>query len=246
MIRQGGAIKLLELRAKKGRQMKGSEAILNLKRKFRVKTDSSLAERLGMSFPSVQVWKKRPKVTARQLAELVDRACRAGARTSQATALRPLVEFFRIEKQKTSHGVMYRVFEEGSHPYKKGLKEELDCHHGVYLFFDSRGQAIYTGKARRQTLWTEINTVFNRDRGDLQKIKRVNHPTSRVGYKTGSEKTRQIVDSSVPLHEIAAYFSAYYVSDGMINDLEALLVRSFANDILNKKMESFGQAKSKR
>jgi hypothetical protein len=231
---------------REGRRMKGAEAISNLKRKFRVKTDSSLAERLGMSFPSVQVWKTRQNVTARQLAELVDRAYRAGAKTSQATALRPLVEFFRIEKQKTSHGVTFRVFEEGAHPYRRGLREELDSHRGVYLFFDSRGQAIYTGKARRQTLWTEINSVFNRDRGVLQKIKRVNHPTSKVGYKTGSEKTRKIVDSSVPLHELAAYFSAYHVSDGMINNLEALLVRSFANDILNKKMESFVQAKGKK
>jgi hypothetical protein len=235
-----------DISLKRKYRMTGAEAISNLKRKFRVATDASLAERLGMSIPSVQVWKKRPKVIARQLAEIVDRACRAGAKASQATALRPLVEFFRIERQRTSHGIAYRVFEDGAHPYKQGLRQELDSHRGVYLFFDSRGQAIYTGKARRQSLWTEINSVFNRDRGVLQKIKRVNHPTSKVAYRTGNEKTRKIVDSSVPLHEIATYFSAYHVSDGMINNLEALLVRSFANNILNKKMESFSSQTKKK
>ncbi len=125
-------------------------------------------------------------------------------------------------------------------PYRIGLKDELSEHHGVYIFFDSRGQAIYTGKARRQTLWKEINLAFNRRRGDVQKMKRVRHPERKQDYRTSDEKARQITEHVVSLHELAAYFSAYRVEDSMIDDLEALLVRSFANDLLNKKMENFG------
>jgi hypothetical protein len=44
----------------------------------------------------------------------------------------------------------------------------------------------------------------------------------------------------VPLHELAIYFSAYQVDDEMVDKLEALLVRSFANDLLNVRMEKFG------
>jgi hypothetical protein len=114
------------------------------------------------------------------------------------------------------------------------------------VFFDSRGQAIYTGKARRQNLWKEMNLAFNRNRGEIQKIKRVHHPTRKQSYRTSDEKARQIRDSFVPLHELARYFSAYQIADTMINELEAMLVRSFANDLLNQRMERFGQQKKKK
>jgi hypothetical protein len=223
--------------------MKGSIIIATLKKKLNVMTDDRLAERLGMSLPSIQLWKRRPKVTARQLAELVYRTGRAGAKSSQANAIRPVVEFFPIEKQKTSHGATYQVFHNKEHLYKGGVKDELDKYFGVYIFFDSRGQAIYAGKARKQKLWKEINLAFNRNRGAVQTIKRVRHPTRQQEYRTSDEKARQIGDYIVPLHEIASYFSAYRVSDGMIDDLEALLVRSFANNLLNIKMERFARSR---
>ena len=88
--------------------------------------------------------------------------------------------------------------------------------------------------------------AFNRERGDLQKIKRVRHPSGKTPYRNSEEKSRQIHEFEIPLHDIAAYFSAYQVADGMINEVEAMLVRSFANDLLNKRMERFGQQKKKK
>ena len=135
--------------------MKGNLVIFALKKKLRVNTDRALADRLGTSVPAIQLWKNRPKVTPRQIAELVQRANRAGARNFQANVIRPHVEFFRIEKCESKHGANYEVFSGKDangedHPYRVGLKDELAQHYGVYVFFDSRGQAIYTGKARRQ------------------------------------------------------------------------------------------------
>lgn len=94
-------------------------------------------------------------------------------------------------------------------------------------------------------LWTELNLAFNRDRDDLQKIRRVTHPRRKLQYKTSDEKSRQIMEYSVPLHELALYFSAYEVIDGMIGVVEAMLVRSFANDLLNKRMERFNNRSRK-
>ena len=131
------------------------------------------------------------------------------------------------------------------HPYRSGLKRELEDAKGVYIFFDSRGQAIYVGKAK-QNLWKEMNFAFNRKRESVQKIKRVKHPETRVQYKTSYEKTRQIFESAVPLHEIAYYFSAYAVEIGMIDELESLLIRSFANDLLNVQMGRFEQQRKKK
>ena len=127
-------------------------------------------------------------------------------------------------------------------PISMDLRNELEKHHGVYVFFDSRGQAIYTGKARKQSLWKELTNAFNRKRGQIQKIWRVKHPMRKQQYRNSNEKARQIDEYAVPLHELASYFSAYHVADGMVNKLEALLVRSFANGLLNKRMETFGRA----
>jgi hypothetical protein len=114
------------------------------------------------------------------------------------------------------------------------------------FFFDSRGQAIYVGKAEGQDLWKEVNLAFNRERGELQSIKRVRHPNRRQQYRTSDEKARQITDVAVPLHELARYFSTYEVVPGLIGTLEAILVRSFANNLLNKRMERFPTAESTR
>lgn len=226
--------------------MKGSEIIAELKKKFRVTTDKSLGDVLGLSLPAIHNWKKRPKCTLRQIAGLVHAASKSGAVRFRKNVVRPLVEFFEIDLCESRHGAKWELFadcdEDGEeHPYLQGLKTELNATKGVYVFFDSRGQAIYAGKARKQSLWIEMKSALNRDRKSVQKIKRVRHPGRKLQYRTTDEKNRQIVDQQVPLWAIAAYFSAYEVADEMIEDVEALLVRSFANNLLNKRMERFAR-----
>jgi len=81
-----------------------------------------------------------------------------------------------------------------------------------------------------------MNLAFNRERGDVQSIKRVDHPSNRVAYKEAEHGRRSIKNQPVALHEIASYMSAYAVADDLINKLEALIVRAFANDLLNVRM----------
>jgi len=231
--------------------MKGSVLIEALKKKFKANTDKELALQLGNSVPGIQVWKNRSTINQRQLAGLIHSASQAGARNLEKNAILPIVEFFHIEKCQSKKGANFELFgveaDNGKkHPYLDGVRAELIKHHGVYVFFDSRGQAIYAGKARLQKLWREMNLAFNRKRGAVQKIKRVVHPTRRQLYRTSDEKARQIVDREVPIHELASYFSAYKVADGMVNRLEAMLVRSFANNLLNIRMERFGGVQKKK
>ena len=229
--------------------MHGRDAIEALKRRFGLRTDSDLGLKTGMGVSGIQLWKNTANVTSRQLAQLVFKASGAGARRSEDDAIHPVVEFFEIRSAPSPQGkgcVIFAVANgEGKHKYLDGLRTELDSKRGVYIFFDSRGQAIYTGKARKQTLWKEMNRAFNRKRGAVQKIKRVIHPT-RLPFKTTEEKSRQIIGQAISLHEIARYFSAYAVSDGLIDDVEALLVRSFANDLLNVRMEKFRRHRTAR
>ncbi len=109
----------------------------------------------------------------------------------------------------------------------------------IYLFYDSRGRSIYAGKTEEQSLWSEMTNAFNRRRGEVQKIKRVKHPVRNVQFRGAEEKRRLIVDRPVLLRDLAHYFSAYSVPEGLIGKLEALIVRAFANDLLNIKMENF-------
>jgi hypothetical protein len=226
--------------------MTGKDLISTLKRKFKTKQDRSLASRIGIAVPTIQLWKKRTKVTARQVTELVHKASLAGARNMRARALRPVVEFFRIERTESKRGSQYEILttkaDNGDkHMYLDGLRRELCESRGIYIFFDSRGCALYVGKARKQTLWKETNNAYNRGRKDLQTIRRVPHPTRNQPYATSEERSRQIRHQQVSLHELAKYFSAYEVDIELIDEIEAVLVRSFANDLLNKRMERFGQ-----
>lgn len=226
--------------------MRGSSVISALKKKLRVSTDKALANQLGMSLPAIHNWKNTASVTERQIVGLVDCAIKSGAKHAQSVAIRPLVEFIRIERCESRHGARYEVFSDkhddgGEHPYRTGLKAQLDKLRGVHVFFDSRGRAIYVGKAKQLSLWTEINNAFNRDRGEVQKIKRVRHPERRQQYRTSDEKARQITHNLVPLHELAHISAHTQVADQMSDDLEALLARSFASDLLNIRMEQFSR-----
>jgi hypothetical protein len=230
--------------------MKGSELIGALKGAFEAKNDVDLAKKLGVTQPNISLWSnKRPYVTTRQLVGLIQKVREAGRKEAYQTTIRPLVEFFPIKKtdSKRRCEVFGIKTDKGTeHLYRKDLKAELNTKYGIYIFFDSRGQALYIGQAADQTIWREMNFAFTRDRGYVQQIKRVRHPKRMQKYKTSDEKVRQITPHTVPLCELATYFSAYEVAPEMIDEIEALLVRSASNTVLNIKMEQFGAQKVAR
>ena len=177
------------------------------------------------------------KITVRQVVNLMEKASKAAESRLVEEAVVPLIEFFPIDEPVQTRDGNWHIFSPKDDPYLKGLQEHLHQVHGIYVFHDSSGRAIYAGKALRQSLWSEINHALNRDRGAVQSITRVEHPANRAGYDGREE--RQIKKVPVALHEIARYVTAYEVSTGLISKFEALIVRSFANDLLNVRMEKF-------
>jgi hypothetical protein len=230
-----------------GKRMTGAELIEQIRTAITGSdegpaTDRAVAKRLGISITGLSNWKKRETVTPKQITGLMLSLELATEARIHSRAIQPIVEFFELSPKPVGSGDKYKVF--GIHdnegyilPYLAGLKVELESHHGVYLFYDSRGRALYAGKARYQSLWTELNLAYNRDRG-VQNILRVNHPQGRKDFRTSDEVTRQIRSVNVRLHELAAYVSAYRVVDAMIGNVESLLIRAFPNDLLNKRMEN--------
>ncbi len=205
-------------------------------------TDRAVASFLGLSMPGFSNWKVREEITTRQMAGLLASVAKASQARAYSDTVRPIVEFFPCYREQVASGGNYRIFDPGkaddAHPYHLGLKAELEKHRGVYVFYDSRGRALYVGKTKSQSLWTEINLAYNRDRA-LQNILRVQHPERRQDFRTSDEIRRQIRSANVRLHELAEYVSAYQVADSMIGDVESLLIRAFPNDLLNKKIENF-------
>jgi hypothetical protein len=202
-------------------------------------TDKALASHLGVSAMNLHNWKQKKILTPLQIANLVHKAAKSAEARLHSGAVKAIMEFFEIRTNDAAKGTKPILFgtndgSKGKHPYRAGLREELQKSHGIYIFYDSRGSALYAGKAKRLSLWTEMNSAFNRARS-VQAIKLVSHPTSRKDYRKGEE--RQIRRREVPLSDLARYITAFEVPREMIDPLEALLVRGFANDLLNVRME---------
>jgi hypothetical protein len=117
------------------------------------------------------------------------------------------------------------------------IRKELRKAHGIYVFYNSQGRAIYIGKANRRSLWGELKSAFNRNR-ETQTVWRVKHPRIGTIFRPAYEKKRRIRRRKVFLHEIAAYVSVYEVGDRLINSLEALMMRAFPNELTNARMEA--------
>lgn len=204
-------------------------------------TQRELASELGITVPTLSKWRSRKVWTPLQVAQLIQKRCNVQRNSVLKSAITPIVEFFALDNTESKKGANWEIFDPATSSYLLGLKDRLAVSCGVYIFYDSRGQVIYAGKTERvktQKLWAEINNAFNRDR-DVQRIKKVDHPIRNIEFKAGEEKQRQIYDRPVQLHELASYLSAYEVADGLIGKVEALLVRGFANDLLNVRMEYF-------
>lgn len=227
--------------------MKAIELINELEKKLGTDSQSQLADALGVSVGTLINWKNRDEdLSPRQVATALAKSRMSAVRKSQLETIRPIVEFYPIDAAESAKQTSWLIFNgnKDANTYSQGVKQALSDACGIYIFYDSRGQALYVGKAREQSLWKEMNLAFNRHRGEVQKIKIVSHPERNKVFKAGYEKLRQPKDTQVPLLSLASYFSAYQVDIGMIDDLEALMVRGFANNLLNIKMETFAHSRA--
>jgi hypothetical protein len=229
--------------------MKAALLIAELKRKLSIKTDRALAARLGMSGVALNNWKRRTSpLTVKQIANAIGKASEVAITRSQGNTIRPIVEFFPIDVIKVGNARKYEVIPTGvdAGRHYNGLYTEMkEAKKGLYIFYDTRGKALYAGQTKQQNIWKEMNSAFNRDRS-AQMITLVKHPTNDVEFLPANKKVRQPTSINLRLHDLAAYFSAYEVTDGMVDELEALLVRAFPNDLLNFKMEKFGKVAKKK
>ncbi|KQZ68290.1 hypothetical protein ASD55_14625 [Rhodanobacter sp. Root561] len=221
--------------------MKAKALLDALAKKLETGSQYELAGVLGVTVQTLINWKQRDEdLSPLQVASALAKSRSAAVLTSQRQTIQPIVELYAINCCETARGSGWQVIDGGSQDtlYARGLKAALEKSYGIYVFYDSQGKALYVGKARLQTVWKEMNLAFNRKR-DVQMVTLVHHPDRNQEFQPGSEKLRQPKATNLKLCDLAFYFSAYKVDDEMIEDLEALLVRGFPNDLLNIKMEKF-------
>src|SRR5688500_13472579 len=151
-------------------------------------------------------------------------------------SIRPIVEFYPLKRTPSRGGLKWELLD-GSHGRTAFIRKELRTSHGIYVFYNSQGRAIYLGKANQRNLWGEMKSAFNRKR-QTQTIWRVRHPTIGTSFRPAYDKKRRIRRRKVLLHEIAAYVSVYEVGDRLINTLEGLMMRAFPNELTNARMEA--------
>ena len=213
--------------------MNGGKLFNEIKKKLGMPyvTDSQLKKLLGHT--NISQYRNR-EVTEKIVAGFVDRYGKYASKHARENSIRTVVEFFPLQKRKSRQEKKWELFpRRDSNPNHHRHCEALRAAEGVYVFFDSRGKALYVGKTKKSDLWTEMNLAFNRDR-DVQQIFRIDHPADRKVQN----KPRQIKKHKVQLHELAHYFSAYDVHSDIIDTVEALLIRTSANDLLNRRMEN--------
>lgn len=226
--------------------MKATDLIDALARKLNTSSQLELARALGVSVGTLINWRGRNEdLSPNQVASALAKSRDVAVREAQLKTIQPIAELYRIEKCLSKGERNWLLFDASQEAslYAQGLKGFLEDCNGIYIFYDSRGQALYVGKAREQSLWKEMNLAFNRKR-EIQTIKLVRHPGRSQDFKPGYEKLRRPLDKRLELFDMAFYFSAYQVDVGMIDDLEALMVRGFANNLLNVRMETFANARA--
>lgn len=229
--------------------MKSAELLRHLTRKMGDITDLQLASMLDIGPNTLRLWRKDDTtLTPLKVANVIEKAHRVAQAKARSDALKPIVEFFPIDlvwagRKQERCEVFSTTDDAGKHLL--GLKDMLsNAKSGLYIFYDTRGKALYAGQTKKQNIWKEMNSAFNRKRSG-QTMTLVRHPYRDVAFKSAHVKVRQPKDQNLKLHDLAAYFSAYEVVPEMVDDFEALLIRAFPNDLLNYKMEKFGKAARK-
>ena len=230
----------------RGAILHANELFDELKSQHGFKADSDLAKLIGLTPGRISQMRKREHtITLRQVVSYLSKAEDRGRRLAIENIIRPIVEMYPIVATSSKHDKKKEVLPTPkSNTRNVQIRSFLSKAQGIYILYDSLGCAIYVGKTETQGIWKELNNAFNRERSNHQAVF-VSHPTTGTRFKPTWEAPRQPKNKQVFLFDTAHYFSAYEVTTEVIGDLEALLVRAFANNLSNKKMEKFSSFRRK-
>lgn len=177
-----------------------------------------LAKYLGLSYRKITNWKQNGACQKGNVESLLNAIVKHAIKNSYI----PIAELKAIKSVRKGNS-----FEIGIRLSQKLMQKiQVACSGGIYIFYDSRGKAIYAGQSKKsssQSLWKEMNAAFKRKRTSQTII---------------CDDCGHLKKKSYYLHEVSKYVTIYLVHEFAIKDFEALLIRSFPNDLTNIRMET--------
>jgi DNA-binding Xre family transcriptional regulator len=220
--------------------MFGKEVFGQLQKKLGISTARELAQKLGFAEATLcQLQEKNLKPIT--ISTIICNTIKATQNELATTGVKAIVEFYPISKCESSHGIKMEFLDKHNTDEKvySALRAELSMRSGLYIFYNSEGKLLYIGKTKGKTnsLWDEIKSAYNRER-----VPQILYLT-RTRLSDSAPFTSKIKNENVFLHDISAYFSAYYVHDSLIDIIEALLIRITPNNNMNDRIESIERDK---
>ena len=94
--------------------MKAQELLDALTRKLGTESQNELAAALGITVQTLINWRKRDEdLSVNQVADAIAKSRGAAVYTAQYESIRPIVEFYRINKALTRREAAWQVFDSG-------------------------------------------------------------------------------------------------------------------------------------
>lgn len=221
-------------------QFSGADFVEKLKEQFDCNTDTALGTTLQVN--NIANWKQRtefsPKWMARIIKSAVDVNCEHVI-TEQfknidkeiSNSIKTIIEYIPIRPLHQSGQKRVIIKTQDGYGHLK-LRDQIEDKYGIYIFYNSSCCPVYVGKAKDTELWTESNSAYGRVyKGHVY----------GVNYKMGHQKqlnTYSLSKREVKMYELVSYYSSYEVHKGLIDKVEALLIRSFINDLSNVRVEN--------
>ena len=175
-------------------------------------TQEKIARKLGVNQTTISNWKNGKNTPSKKNLEMLINAFREH---HAQTLIRPIFEFKEILPFCKGSSWGFSSDTEALNEIRGKLSKKI----GIYLFYDSAGKAIYLGKSDA-CLYNEAK-------------QRLNGLANRPFYKPNK--------SAHPfMGDMAKYLSAYEVTvPAAIKNIESFMLRSFANDLMNKNSGNF-------
>lgn len=173
-------------------------------------TDAELADWIGVAPASLSQWRSGYAAPQRTALKTI---CAHLA----ACYVEPEAEIELIEPLRSGAG--WHVDRNATRRIE--LRRRLENRRGVYLFYDSRGHVTYVGQAK-------INLFFEIEQRLAQVL--------RHGAYTRAVTADRLRATDQVQGEVVRFFSAYITTTGeAAHNVEAVLIRAFANNHQNRK-----------
>jgi len=136
--------------------VKYSDILEALRKTTDLRTDSEIGALIGVGSARIsQLKSNSKKVSALQVARLVHRAVAKQRAAALREAIRPIVELYPIDPTGSKQRAKWEILpcQKEKNVRNCRIRKFLEEAKGVYFFYNSQGEILYTGKTEKQSLW---------------------------------------------------------------------------------------------